>query len=476
MTDEAKLAELAALMEQAAALKRFRAMDFYKPTPKQVDFHNAGLRFRQRMLAAGNQTGKTYSAGMEVAYHMTGEYPDWWHGRRFKRAVTGWAGGVTAVSTRDNPQRILLGRKRLWGTGTIPKDRLIGNPVLARGEPDSVDSFVVRHVSGGESTLYFKNYAQGREKWQGETLDFTWMDEEPPYDIYEEALTRLNRRKGLMLITFTPLLGATEVVNKFFEPDANDKGAKNRKLINMTLEDATFYTKEEREEIENQYPAWMRRARVMGLPVMGEGLVYPLLDETISVPAFKIPRHFRRIAGLDFGTSHPKATVWLAYDPDTDIIYVYDVYKSDEDDIVHHADAIKTRGDWIPVAWPHDGLKSDAGSGKTLMGLYKEKKVNMLRDSARYDNDTGGSQPIEPMVDMILDRMKSGRFKVFDHLREWFKEKNSYHRKDGKIVDYNDDIMAATRYGVMMLRFARTHTETSTLAKSSEDYDPLEAW
>lgn len=476
MDRETKLAELAKLMEQAAELKRVRAMDFYEPTEKQLEFHNAGARFRQRMLAAGNQTGKTFSAGMEVAYHMTGDYPDWWEGRRFKQPVVGWAGGVTAVSTRDNPQRILLGRKREWGTGTIPKEKLVGTPVLARGEPDAVDSFVVRHVTGGLSTLYFKNYAQGREKWQGETLDFTWMDEEPPYEIYEEALTRLNRKKGSMLITFTPLLGMTEVVNKFFEPEPDDPGAKHRKVIHMTLEDATFYTKEEREDIESQYPKWMRRARVLGLPVIGEGMVYPVPDEAISVEPFPIPRHYRRIAGLDFGTAHPKATVWIAYDPDTDVIYVYDTYKSEDDDVVHHADAIKSHGNWIPVAWPHDGLKTEAGSGKSLADLYREKDVNMLRFSARYDNKVGGSQPIEPMVDQILNRMQSGRFKVFSNLREWFKEKNSYHRKDGKIVDYMDDLMAATRYAVMMVRFARTKTEIKPVATNSGDYDPLEAW
>lgn len=480
MTDEAKLNELAELLEEVAEQKRVRGMDFYEPTPKQLEFHNAGLKYRQRMLASGNQTGKTYSAGMEIAYHMTGEYPSWWRGRRFNHPVVGWAGGVTAVSTRDNPQRILLGRKREWGTGTIPKDRLEGTPILARGEPDGVDSFVVRHISGGFSTCYFKNYAQGREKWQGETLDFVWMDEEPPYEIYEEALTRLNRRKGSMLITFTPLLGMTEVVNKFFAPADDDEGAKNRKLINMTLDDAIFYTQEEKDEIVSQYPKWMQRARVMGLPVIGEGMVYPVPDDAIAVEPFPIPRHYRRIAGLDFGTAHPKATVWIAYNPDSDTIYVYDTYKDDDHDVIHHADAIKSKGEWIPVAWPHDGLKTqtrDSGaSGDPLSKIYRKKGVNMLRMSARYDNKTGGSQAIEPVVDEILNRMETGRFKVFSTQREWFTEKNSYHRKDGQIVDYLDDLMAATRYAVMMLRFARTQGEARAMPTRTKEYNPLENW
>ena len=49
---------------------------------------------------------------------------------------------------------------------------------------------IVKHSSGGNSTLGFKSYDQGRTKWQGETLDFVWFDEEPP------QLTRTNATGG----------------------------------------------------------------------------------------------------------------------------------------------------------------------------------------------------------------------------------------------------------------------------------------
>jgi len=56
---------------------------YYRPYPKQRDFHAAGLRSRERLLMAGNQLGKTLAGGFEVAMHATGRYPDWWRGRRF---------------------------------------------------------------------------------------------------------------------------------------------------------------------------------------------------------------------------------------------------------------------------------------------------------------------------------------------------------------------------------------------------------
>ena len=56
----------------------------------------------------------------------------------------------------------------------------------------------------------------------------------------------------------------------------------------------------------------------------------------------------------------------------------------------------------------------------------------------------------------LLDMMQTGRFKVFSHLNDWFEEFRMYHRKDGKVVKLDDDLMSATRYANMMRRFAIT--------------------
>jgi hypothetical protein len=55
----------------------------------------------------------------------------------------------------------------------------------------------------------------------------------------------------------------------------------------------------------------------------------------------------------------------------------------------------------------------------------------------------------------MLDRMQTGRLKVFSGLNDWFEEFRLYHRLDGKIVKERDDLMSATRYAIMMLRFAK---------------------
>src|SRR3712207_8927855 len=49
-------------------------------------------------------------------------------------------------------------------------------------------------------------------------------------------------------------------------------------------------------------------------------------------------------------------------------------------------------------------------------------------------------------VTEMLERMQTGRWKVFAHLEDWFAEFRLYHRKDGLIVKENDDRISAARY------------------------------
>lgn len=166
---------------------------------------------------AANRFGKTQCGAAEMALHLTGRYPDWWEGKVFDRPIKAWAAGVTAESTRDVVQDKLIGppsRESDWGTGFIPLGA-IGEWSKGRGTADALDTVSVRHVSGGTSTLQFKSYEKGREKWQGTALDVLWLDEEPPMDIYIEGLTRTNETRGIVYMTFTPLMGVSEVVMRF---------------------------------------------------------------------------------------------------------------------------------------------------------------------------------------------------------------------------------------------------------------------
>jgi phage terminase large subunit-like protein len=189
--------ELTLLLEEQARRRDKNRLAAYRPYSKQAEFHAAGRNHRERLFMAGNQLGKTMAGGAEWAFHLTGRYPAWWMGKVFDGPVRLWAAGVTGESTRDNPQRILVGppqRQEAWGTGLIPGDAIV-ETIAGRGMAQALDSVIVRHGGGGDrqagqSVLAFKSYEKGREKWQGETLEGVWFDEEPPLDIYSEGLTR----------------------------------------------------------------------------------------------------------------------------------------------------------------------------------------------------------------------------------------------------------------------------------------------
>ena len=268
---------MSALKTEQARRQTENRLNYYKPYAKQLDFHAAGASHRERLLMAGNQLGKTLAGGFEVAMHATGRYPDWWKGKRFDKPTVGWACGVTGEVVRDTVQKVLVGRTGQTGTGAIPKDA-IAELVRARGTPDLLDTIRVKHVSGGVSIIGLKTYASGREKFQGETLDFVWFDEEPPADIYTEGLTRTNVGANPVWMTFTPLHGVSSVVKRFLHEQSDD-----RHKVVMTIDDVEHYSDEEKAKIIASYPAHELEARTKGIPILGSGRIFPVAEETIAI-------------------------------------------------------------------------------------------------------------------------------------------------------------------------------------------------
>ena len=255
---------------------------------------------------------------------LPGFYPDWWCGRRFDRPVIGWACGVTGEVVRDTVQRVLVGRSGEHGTGAIPKDAL-RDLVAARGTPDLLDTIKVDHVSGGQSLIGLKTYASGREKFQGETLDFVWFDEEPPADIYTEGLTRTNVGANPVWMTFTPLQGVSTVVKRFLHEKSDD-----RFKIVMTIDDVEHYSEDEKKKIISSYPAHEMEARTKGIPILGSGRIFPVSEESIACEHRDFPPHWPRIGGMDFGWNHPFAAIELVWDRDTDTVYVSKTHRTEE--------------------------------------------------------------------------------------------------------------------------------------------------
>lgn len=252
-------------------------------------------------------------------------------------------------------------------------------------------------------------------------------------------------------MTMTPENGATELVNQYTGENRSDAQC----LLNVTWDDAPHLDEQAKKDILSNVPLWQHDMRSKGIPVLGEGMVYPVLDDDIICDPFEIPNYFKRVAAIDFGVTHPTAGAWVAYDADQDIIYLTEVYRkggSGDEISAQHAAVFNAKGRHVPVIYPHDG-DNERGTGPTYRDMYTQQHgVNM---HLKFSNE-GESQSnyVEPGLMYLYDRMVTGRFKVFSTCNEFWQEKRRYHRKKGKIVKEFDDVMDAVRYaGCSVTRF-----------------------
>ena len=130
-----KIAEAIRVVKLHKAQNRLK---YWEPYGWQEDFYAAGKDNKQRMLMAANRVGKTASQAAEVAFHLTGLYPDWWVGIRFTRPTKIWCLGVSGEQLRDVIVKELLGmylgEGKFDGSGLIPQ-RLIYQVTPAMGTP-----------------------------------------------------------------------------------------------------------------------------------------------------------------------------------------------------------------------------------------------------------------------------------------------------------------------------------------------------
>lgn len=229
--------------------------------------------------------------------------------------------------------------------------------------------------------------------------------------------------------------------------------------VQATWEDVPHLTDRQKAEMLATMPPHEREARAKGVPMLGSGPVFPVSEAAITCDAIPIPAHWAQLIGMDFGWDHPFAAVHVAWDRDADVVYVTRCYRESRATPIIHAAALRPWGAWVPCAWPHDGYQHDKGSGQQLAALYRQQGLMMLASHATHAD---GGYGIEAGVTMMLERMQTGRLKVFRHLNNWFEEMRLYHRKDGRIVKEQDDLMSATRITIMSLRFATTEPQPWT--------------
>lgn len=478
--------------------ERYHRWLFFEPYPKQWEFMNLGAQFKERLLTAGNQTGKSDIGAYELSRHLTGIYPANWRGLRFDQNTgpcPSWVGGTSGEAVRDGAQTKLFGQPgvgELFGTGFVPKDAILGDPSSSRSATHAIDTANIHHISGGISSVSFKTYKQDRTDWQGPTKKFIWFDEEPPLEIYTEGLARLAATGGSHILTFTPLFGFSDVVRRFLE--CAPEYAYRRAHVQMALTDSKHMTPELILATLSVYPEHEWKARRDGDPHMAGGLVFTSDPDNLKEPRFslslgtgglQVPGEWPKLWGVDLLHSggnktdkisaHSFAAVLLAFDIEKQCGHILDGFKTKDGTIALHALRIRNIAANVPIAWPHDGNIKDF-HGEEVVKLYRAHGLNMLDTHATFAE--GGYSTEAGILDLDTS-MKEGRFFVNEQFEQWFQEYRLYHRdeKTNKIVKINDDLMSATRIAWMMRRRARNVPLGSKLVRpmrsgQSEDINP----
>lgn len=452
--DRKKKLELYNLIQEKEKRKLYNKIKSYYPDtgplrrelyPKHLKFFELGLTKEERLVLAANRVGKTEGmGGYETTLHLTGDYPKWWTGRRFKKPIDAWAAGDTNQTVKEIIQEKLLGKMTDIGSGLIPK-HLILNTTRKVGVSDAIETIYVKHKSGGISQITLKSYDQKRHAFQGTKKDLIWLDEEPPLDIYTECLlrttdTEAGANNGIMILTFTPLKGMSETVMSFMPAGKEVDDPKSAKtVITATWDDVPHLSQEAKDKLWASIPPFQRDARSKGVPQLGSGAIYPVPESDFVVDDFQIPAHWPRVYGMDVGWNRTAAP-WAAIDRDNDTVYLYAEHYRGQAEPSIHAESIKAKGAWIP------GVIDPAARGRN-----QKDGLQLLQDYIDLGLDLEiAFNGVESGIYEVWQRLSTGRLKVFKSMSNWLYEFRLYRRDEkGRIVKENDHIMDATRYLIM---------------------------
>ncbi len=428
-------------MEKRKGLKRLQN---YNSGPvvheKQMQFHKS-LK-RNRWVFGGNRTGKTECGAVEAVWFARGIHPY----RKNRAGVNGWVVSVSYEVQREVAQaKILEYLSPDW----------IEEIVMQSGRKDSpssgiIDCIAVKNVLGKSSRIYFKSADQGREKFQGASLDFVWFDEEPPEDIYRECQMRVMDKKGDIWGTMTPLKGLSWV---YYEIFLNPRGDSEIWHCNFEWKDNPFLSDEEVERMIAGLSPELQESRRFGRFKESEGLVYPEFDPDVHViEPFDYPEEWQYILSIDPGLNNPLSCHFYLKDDDG-VIYVAAEHYEAGRDIDYHTAKIKELAD--KLNWKRDSkgrieaLIDSAANQRTLSGaksvaeLFTERGI-LVNTKVKKDLFSG----IQTIKCMLAS--KPPRLFVFSNCRNMIREFKSYWWAEGDRPKKADDhCMDELRYLAM---------------------------
>lgn len=419
-------------------LSRYNSGD--KVHLKQMEFHKCNKK--NRWVFGGNRSGKTECGAVETVWLARGIHP-------FKqnKPISCWVVSLSKQVQRDVAQAKVLHYLRPdW----------IESVVMSSGRQDSaesgvIDFILVKNVFGSLSKIGFKSCDQGREKFQGSSLDFVWFDEEPPYDIYQECRMRVMDKCGEVFGTMTPLKGLTWVYNEIY---LNSKGDENIWHIEMEWADNPYLNKEEIKAMTSSMSEEELESRRYGKFMQCGGLVYNEFDERVHViEPFDVPKEWYDNISIDPGLNNPLSAHWYAQDFDGNVYVIAEHFDKGQT-IEYHAERIKEickRLDWyyyngkIRALIDSAATQRTLASAKNVVDLFYEQDI-LVNPKVNKDMFSG--------INKVKRYLRDGDGKVhlfiFKNCVNLIQEIKSYWWGDNDLpIKKDDHALDELRYYIM---------------------------
>ena len=428
------------LRENPEKLKNYNAGE--KKHLKQMAFHKC-LK-KNRWVFGGNRSGKTECGAVETVFIARGIHPY----RENKKDVFGWVVSLSSQVQRDVAQAKIL---------SYLNPRWIADIVMSSGKKDTplygvIDQIMIRNVFGGISTIGFKSCDQGREKFQGSSLDFVWFDEEPPEDIYDECVMRVLDKGGDIYGTMTPLKGLTFVYDEIYL-----KSGVNPDIWCefMEWDDNPYLIKTETEAMEKLLSSDELESRKYGRFKSKEGFVYTEFDENVHViDPFDVPKDWYDNISIDPGLKNPLSCHFYAVDYDGTVYVIAEHYEADRS-VEYHVERIKAI--CRRLGWKDDGknryraIIDPAANQKTLASA---KSVSELFFEQGILVDTNVNKDLFSGISTVKRYLKvvGGRAKlyIFRNCVNLIREMKNYRwGKEDAPVKYDDHALDELRYYLM---------------------------
>jgi len=247
------------------------------------------------------------------------------HPYKKNKITEGWVVSLSRQVQRDVAQRKIL--------QYLPTSRIEKIVMVSGGQDNAengiIDFILVRSECGGLSRIGFKSCDQGREKFQGTSLDYVWFDEEPPEEIYKECRMRVLDNYGDIFGTMTPLKGMTFVYDEIYLNKFNDP---NVWCEFISWDDNPYISKQAKEQMKVSLSADELKTREHGEFLDFGGRVYPEFDENVHViEPFDIPYDWQDKLSIDPGLKNPLSCHWYAVDYDGNVYVVAEHYEKEKD-------------------------------------------------------------------------------------------------------------------------------------------------